>query len=150
MKVILLADIKGVGKKGEILEASDGYARNFLLPRKLGLEANKQNLNELELKKKSEEHKKQNELDAARALQGEIEKITVKLAVKIGGSGKLFGTVTNKEIAAALKEQSGIEIDRKKISLKENIKTAGDTEAEIKLHPKVTAVLKISIEEAKD
>ncbi|MBE6012650.1 50S ribosomal protein L9 [Anaeropeptidivorans aminofermentans] len=149
MKVILLEDIKGVGKKGEILEASEGYARNFLLPRKLAIEANKQNVLELEAKKKSEENKRQAELDAAREMKEILENLSIDLYVKAGESGKLFGSVTNKEIAQALEEQKNIQIDRKKISIR-NIKSVGEEKADIKLHPKVSAQLKLNILGLKD
>lgn len=149
MKVILLEDIKGVGKKGEILEASEGYARNFLLPRKFAVEASKQNVLELEAKRKSEENKKQAELDAAREMKAMIESLSIDLYVKAGESGKLFGSVTNKEIAQALEEQRNIQIDRKKISIR-NIKSVGEEIADIKLHPKVSAQLKLNILGLKD
>ncbi len=145
MKVILLEDIKGVGKKGELLNASDGHARNYLIPRKLAVEATKTNLNELNLKQKSEEHKKEVELQAAKDLGQTLEQKTVKIAVKIGDNGKLFGSVTNKEIAAALEAQEGIKIDKKKITIVDPIKTVGEKEADIKLHPKVTVKLKVVV-----
>ena len=145
MKVILLKDIKGVGKKGQLLNASDGHARNFLLPQKLAVEATKANLNEWEARKKSEAGKAQRELEAAQNLAQEIAEKTVVIPVKTGDNGKLFGSVTNKEIAAALTEQTGLSVDRKKIIVADPIKTIGDINIDIKLHPKVTARLAVSI-----
>lgn len=145
MQVILLEDIKGVGKKDQIINANDGYARNFLFPKKLAVEATKANMNQLENTKKKEEAKRQAELEEARALGNRIEEKAVSIAVKLGDNGKLFGSVTNKEIAQALKEQTGLDVDKKKIILKEPIKTMGEKIAEVKLHPKVTAKLKVNI-----
>lgn len=147
MKVILLADVKGVGKKEQIINASEGYARNYLLPKKLGVEANAVNMKKLESKHKMEAQAAQEELDAAKALAADIEKLTVSIKVKVGNNGKLFGAVTNKEIAAALKEQHNTDIDKKKIVLNDAIKTTGEKEVNIKLHPKVVAKLKVSIAE---
>lgn len=146
MKVILLADVKGVGKKDQIVNASEGYAKNFLFPKNLALEANAGNMKQLDNKKKAEAAKAQEELEKAQALGGEIEKMDVKVAVKIGDNGKLFGAVTNKEIAAAIKEQYKMDIDKKKIVLADSIKTTGEKEVSVKLHPKVTAKLKVTIE----
>jgi len=145
MKVILLEDIKGVGKAGDLINSSDGHARNYLLPRKLAVEATKANLNEYEMKKKSEEHKRQLELEAARELAKNIEEQTINIKVKMGENGRLFGSVTNKEVADALKEQCGLEVDKKKVTLNDPIKTSGEKTAEVKLHAKVTAKLKINI-----
>lgn len=147
MKVILLQDIKGVGKKDQIINANDGYAKNFLFPRKLAVEAGDNNLKHLDNKKKAEAAQAQALLEEAQALGKKIEAITVKLPVKIGENGKLFGAVTNKEIAAALKAQAGLEIDKKKIS-GEPIKATGETSVTVKLHPKVSAALKVIVEEA--
>lgn len=149
MKVILLQDIKGVGKKDQIINASEGYARNFLFPKNLALEASKNNLSQLEHKKMAEEQKKQEELDKARELAKTIEEKTVSIQVKIGDNGKLFGSVTNKEIGSALKEQFSIDIDKKKIVLNDSIKSIGEKTVDIKLHPKVTAKLKVNILELK-
>ncbi len=146
MKVILLADVKGVGKKDQIVNASEGYAKNFLFPKNLALEANAGNMKQLDNKKKAEAAKAQEELEKAQALGGEIEKMDVKVAVKIGDNGKLFGAVTNKEIAAAIKEQYKMDIDKKKIVLSDSIKTTGEKEVSVKLHPKVTAKLKVTVE----
>lgn len=147
MKVILLADVKGVGKKEQIVNASEGYARNFLFPKNLAVEANAGNMKKLDNKHKQEAQKAQEELDAAKALAESIEKLTVKISVKVGNNGKLFGAVTNKEIAAALKEQHNTDIDKKKIVLSDAIKTTGEKEVSVKLHPKVTAKLKVVIAE---
>ena len=147
MQIILLADVKGVGKKGEAVTASEGYAKNFLIPRKLGIEANASNLNDLKLKQKSEEKRKAEELQAAQELKALIETKTVEIAVKTGGNGKLFGSVTSKEIAEALEEGTGIKIDKKKIVLIDQIKMVGESSLPVKLHPKVTAELKVIIKE---
>lgn len=149
MKVILLEDVKGVGKKDDVINASEGYARNFLFPKKLALEANKNNMKMLEHKKKVEEDKKQEELEKAQALKAKIEKESVKIEVKMGNNGKLFGSVTNKEVGTALNEQCGIDIDKKKIIINEPIKTVGTKEVEIKLHSSITAKLKVEISELK-
>lgn len=147
MKVILLEDIKGVGKKNQIVNASDGYAKNFLFPKNLAVEANKSNVNHLDNIKKNEEAKKQAELEKAQELGKELQSKSVNIAVKIGDNGKLFGAVTNKEISAAIKEQAKLDIDKKKIVLSEPIKTVGEKLVEIKLHPKVTAKLKVNVTE---
>lgn len=149
MKVILLEDVKGVGKKDQIIDANDGYAKNFLLPKKLAVLADKNNLTKMDNIKKIEDAKKQEEYDNALALGKEIESKALKINVKLGSNGKLFGTVTNKEIASALKEQSNIEIDKKKIILSSPIKTLGEKEVTVKLHPKVSVTLKIAINEQK-
>lgn len=147
MKVILLQDIKGVGKKDQTINASDGYAKNFLMPKGLAVEANAANIKKLERQKAEAEAKAQAELEAAQNLGKEIESKTIDIKVKVGNNGKLFGAVTNKEVSAALKEQFDIEIDKKKIVV-DPIKATGDAEASIKLHPNVTAKLKISVSEA--
>ncbi len=147
MKVILLQDIKGVGKKDQIINANDGYAKNFLFPRKLAVEAEGNNLKKLDNQKKAEAAQAQAVLEQAQELGEKIKKITVKIPVKLGENGKLFGAVTNKEIAAALKEQSGLEIDKKKISA-ESIKTLGEKTVTVKLHPKVSVDLKVVVEQA--
>ena len=145
MKVILLADVKGVGKKEQIVNASEGYAKNFLFPKNLAVEANAGNLKKLDNKHKLEAQKAQEELDAARELGKKIEEAKIVIKVKIGTSGKLFGAVTNKEIATALKQQFDIDVDKKKISLADTIKTVGDHQVNVKLHPKVTSKLNVSI-----
>ena len=149
MKVILLEDVKGVGKKDQIINANDGYAKNFLLPKKLAVPADKNNLTKMDNIKKIEDAKRQEEYDNAVAIGKQIEAKTLQINVKVGSNGKLFGTVTNKEIANALKEQIGIEVDKKKIVLSSPIKTLGEKEATVKLHPKVTVTLKVTINEQK-
>ncbi len=147
MKVILLEDIKGVGKKDQIIEASDGYARNFLFPKKLALEATKANLNMLDKKQKVLKEKAQKELEDAKALAADIYKLRIIVNVKTGENGKLFGSVTNKEIAQALLTQKGIDIDKKKIVINDPIKSVGEKEVDVKLHPEVTAKLMVEIVE---
>ena len=148
MKIILLEDVKGVGKKGQTINASDGYARNFILPKKLGVEATPANMNTLKLQQKAEEKRKAEELAQARAAAEKLENLTVNIAVKTGEGGKLFGSVTNKEIATALEKQYGLKIDKKKIVLADQIKMVGERHVEVKLHPQVTAELKVKITEA--
>ena len=148
MKVILLEDVKALGKKGEIVNVNDGYARNFILPKKLGLEATGKNLNDLKLKKQNEEKVAQEQLDEAKALAAKLEAGKVELSIKVGEGGRTFGSVSSKEIAAAVKEQMGYDIDKKKIQLKDAIKTLGTHAVPAKLHPKVTAELKVVVKEA--
>ena len=148
MKVILLEDVKALGKKGQIVNVNDGYARNFILPKKLGLEANNKNLNDLKLKKANDEKIAQEQLEEAQELGKKIEAGKVELAIKVGEGGKTFGSVSTKEIAAAVKEQMGYDIDKKKIQLKEAIKTLGTHNVPVKLHTKVTAELKVVVKEA--
>ena len=145
MKVILLQDVKGVGKKDEIINAADGYVRNFLFPKKLAMEANKANMAALEKAQKALAAGKAKELAEAKDLKALIESKTITLAFKTGGADKLFGSVTNKELAEALLAQTGLEIDRKKITIPEAIKKLGEHKAEIKLHTDVTAVLELVI-----
>lgn len=148
MKVILLEDVKALGKKGQIVNVNDGYARNFILPKKLGLEANNKNLNDLKLKKANDEKIAQEQLEEAQELGKNIEAGKVELAIKVGEGGRTFGSVSTKEIAAAVKEQMGYDIDKKKIQLKEAIKTLGTHNVPVKLHTKVTAELKVVVKEA--
>ena len=145
MKVILLQDIKNVGKKNEVINANDGYARNFLFPKKLAVEANKDNMLKLEAKQASNAHKKNLEIEENKKKAKQIEEITLNLKVKAGANGKTFGGITTKEIAEGLKKQTGIDIDKKKIALKETIKTLGTYTIEIKFGDGVTAKLRISI-----
>ena len=147
MKVILLEDVKALGKKGQIVNVNDGYARNFILPKKLGLEANNKNLNDLKLKKANDEKIAQEQLEEAQELGKKIEAGKVELAIKVGEGGRTFGSVSTKEIAA-VKEQMGYDIDKKKIQLKEAIKTLGTHNVPVKLHTKVTAELKVVVKEA--
>ena len=148
MKIILTQDVKKLGKKGDIIEASDGYARNYILPQKLGVEANSKNLNDLKLQKSNEEKTAQRLLDEAKELAEKIGKQVVVVSIKAGEGGKVFGSVSSKEIAAALKAQSNFEIDKKKIQMPEPIRSFGTHEVAIKLHPQVTGILKVKVEEA--
>ncbi len=148
MKIILKEDVKKLGKKGETIEVSDGYARNYILPQKLGVEANSKNLNDLKLHKRNEEKLARQRLDEAKALAEKIGEQAVVVRMKAGEGGKVFGSVSSKEIAAALKEQNQLEIDKKKIQLQEAIKSFGTHEVGIKLHPQVTATLRVKVEEA--
>ena len=145
MKVILTRDIKGVGKKDEIINANDGYARNFLLPRKMAVEANSQNMSLLQGRKDSANFKKEQEKENALKIQDKLSKIMLKIKVKAGGNGKIFGSITSKEIATELKNQYSIEIDKKKILLKDSIKEIGVFNIEIKLYEGIIGKLKIDI-----
>ena len=147
MKVILLQDVKSLGKKGEIVNVNDGYARNFILPQKLGAEATAKNLNDLKLQKNNEKKVAQENLDAAKELAAELAAGKVELAIKVGEGGRTFGSVSSKEIAAAVKDQMKLDVDKKKIVLKENIKTLGTHIVNVKLHPEVTAELKVVVKE---
>jgi len=147
MKVILLQDVKSVGKKGDIIDANDGYARNFLIPKKMGVPANAENMNTLKLQKSNEAKVAQEQLEEAQNFAKELESKEVVLAIKAGEGGKTFGSVSSKEIANAYKEQCGITIDKKKIQLPESIKNFGVYEVKIKLHPKVTGTLKVKVKE---
>lgn len=145
MKVILKADIKGVGKKDEVINVSDGYARNFLFPKKLAVEATEGNLRVLEEQKAKEAEKKREEIKAAQELAKKLATLMVEVAVKVGDNGKIFGSVTSKDIADALKKQHNIDIDKKKIDLPEAIKIAGVYTVDVKVYPEVTGKLKVSI-----
>lgn len=148
MKIILLQDVKTLGKKGQTVEVSDGYARNFILPKKLGIEANAKNMNDLKLQKAHEEKVAKEQLEEAKELAAKIEGLEVELSIKSGKDGRTFGSVSTKEIAQAFKEQHGIEIDKKKISLDEPIRTVGTSIVNIKLHREVTAKLNVRVREA--
>ena len=148
MKVILLQDVKALGKKGEVVNVNDGYARNFILPKKLGVEANGKNLNDLKLQKNNEAKVAQEHLDAAKKLAEELKAGKVVLTMKVGEGGRTVGSVSSKEIAEAVKEQMHLDIDKKKIQLKEQIKTLGTHIVSVKLHPEVTAELNVSVKEA--
>lgn len=145
MKVILKADIKGVGKKDEIINASDGYARNFLFPKKLAVEANKENMSKLKAKQDSNAFKKSQEKEEAQKIADKLSKILMKVQVKAGENGKIFGGVSSKEIAENLEKQYNIKVDKKKIDLKETIKTLGMFTIEIKLYEGVVGKLKIDV-----
>ena len=147
MKIILLQDEKKLGKKGDIIEASEGYARNYILPKKIGIEATTKNLNDLKLHKANEEKKAKELLEQAQALSKDLEQKQVIVKIKAGEGGKTFGSVSTKEIAAAMKEQHGIEVDKKKIQLAENPKNFGTYEVTLKLHPQVAAKLSVKVVE---
>jgi large subunit ribosomal protein L9 len=147
MKVILLQDDKNLGKKGDIVEASDGYARNFILPKKIGMEATAKNLNDLKMQKAKQAKVEKEQLEAAQAMADSLAQKQVILRMKAGEGSKVFGSVSSKEIAAAYKEQHQIELDKKKIQLPENIKSFGTHEVAIKLHPKVTGTIYVKVVE---
>ena len=149
MKVILMEDVKSLGKKGDVVNINDGYARNFVLPKKLGVEANNKNLNDLKLQKAKEEKIARQQLEAAQAFAKEMEEDAVVLSIKAGEGGRTFGSVSSKEIAQAYKEQKGKEIDKKKIVLPEPIRSFGVFEVGVKLHPKVTGTLRVKVTEMK-
>ena len=148
MKIILLQDEKKLGKKGDIIEASEGYARNYILPKKIGVEATARNMNDLKLQKANQERIAQEQLDAAKALAADLESKIVVVKIKAGEGGKTFGSVSSKEIAAALKEQHQIEIDKKKLQLAEALKNFGSYEVTVKLHPQVTGKVTVKVTEA--
>ncbi len=145
MKVVLLQDVKSQGKKGEVVNVSDGYARNFLLPKKLGVEATEANLNTLKQQKAAAARLAAEQLAEAKALAEDLAGKTVQLSVKVGANGKLFGAVSSKEIADGLKAQYGVEVDKKKIILPDPIKEIGMQEVDVKLHKDVTAKLKVAV-----
>lgn len=146
MKVILLADVKGHGKKGELCNVSDGYARNFLFPKKLAVEADNAAMNELKNRQESQAHHKQEEINKANETAKLLEGKTVTIKAKAGSGGRLFGSVTSKEIAAEIKNSLKVEIDRKKMSVAD-IKNFGEYTAEIKLHPGIVAKLTVKVTE---
>ncbi len=147
MKVILLEDVKALGKKGEIVNVNDGYARNFIFPKKLGLEANTKNLNDLKLQQANQEKRAKELLEAAQAFAKDLESKSVSIKMKAGEGGRVFGSVSSKEIAAAYKEQCGVEIDKKKIQLSDAIRAFGTHEVPVKLHPQVTGTLRVKVVE---
>ena len=147
MKVILLKDVKSLGKKGEIVNVNDGYARNFILPKKVGLEATGKNLNDLKLQKNNEKKVAEENLEAAKELAAELGAGKVELSIKVGEGGRTFGSVSSKEIAEAVKTQMNLSVDKKKIQIKEGIKTLGTHMVSVKLHPEVTAELKVVVKE---
>lgn len=148
MKVILLEDVKALGKKGQIVEVSDGYGKNFILKKKLGVEANSANMNDLKLQKARDEKVAQQQLEAAQEMAKVLEDKSVVVKIKAGEGGRAFGSVSSKEIAAAYKAQCNMDIDKKKIQLPEAIKTFGVYEVPVKLHPQVTGKLKVKVQEA--
>lgn len=145
MKVILLTDVKGVGKRGDIVNASDGHARNYLIPRKLAVPADKQNLNELSAKKSSEAHKKDLEKKEAERIKEKLEKETLNLKVKAGENGKTFGSITSKEISEGIEKEFKEKIDKKKIAVKEQIKQVGIYTVDLRLFEGVICKLKINV-----
>ena len=148
MEVILLEDVKSLGKKGEIVKVSDGYARNYIFKKNLGREATEKNLNELKLQKQHEEKVAKEKLDEARAFAEELKDKSVTLSIKTGSGGRSFGSVSTKELAAAAKEQLGYDIDKKKMALDVPVKSPGTYNLTIKLHPKVTGELSVVVKEA--
>lgn len=147
MKVILTEDVKSLGKKGEIVEVSDGYARNFILKKKKGVEANSKNLNDLKLKKANEDKIAQEQYEVAVELGKKIESGQIEVSIKTGEGGKAFGSIASKEIATEVKAQMGLDVDKKKVQLKDAIKTLGTHTVPVKLHPKVTVDLKVIVTE---
>lgn len=146
MKVVLTQDVKGLGKKGELVNASDGYARNFLFPRKLAVEANSQAMSELKNREASEKHRIDTEIAAAKANAAKIEGKTVKLSAKAGANGKLFGSVTSKDVAALIAKQFGIELDKRKVVV-EDIKSFGTFPVEVKLYNGISASMFVMVGE---
>ncbi|HHZ01967.1 MAG TPA: 50S ribosomal protein L9 [Tissierellia bacterium] len=147
MKVILLEDIKNVGKKGDVINAKDGYARNFLFPKNLAIEATKENLKKLEYEKKLKEEKEKEIFEEAKVLEQKLMEKVIVIKTRAGEKGKLFGTITTKEIAENLEEEHNISIDKKKFELDSPIKSLGEHYVKIKLHPKVVAKLKVIVTE---
>lgn len=145
MQVILTEDVKSLGKKGELVNVSDGYARNFILPKKLGLEATAKNLNDLKLQKAAEVKRQKELLEEAQTFAKSLEKSTVNVQIKAGEGGRTFGSISTKEIASALKTQFGFDIDKKKLQLAEPLKNIGVFTVPVKLHPQVTAELKVNV-----
>ncbi len=145
MQVILLEDVKTLGKKGDIVKVNDGYARNFILPKKLGMEATTKNLNDLKLQQANEERVKQEILEEAQQFAKELENKSVIVKIKSGDNGRTFGSISTKEIAQAAKEQLGYDIDKKKMQLKDPIKSLGVYQVALKLHPKVTGCLNVKV-----
>ncbi len=148
MDIILLQDVKSLGKKGEIVSVNEGYARNFIIPKKLGVEATNKNKNDLKLQKANEERQKQEQYDQAKAFAESLKDKAVEVKLKAGNDGRTFGSISTKEIATAAKEQLGLDIDKKKMSLKDPIKSIGVYMVTIKVHPKVNGELKVKVIEA--
>ena len=149
MKVVLLKDVKAQGKKGDLIDVSDGYARNFLLPKGLAKEANSQVLNELEGKKEAAAYHRNVEEEKARNIAERMKEMIVKLEAKAGAGGKLFGSITSKDVSEALKAQFNIDIDKRKLDLKDGIKVCGTTEVPVKLYPGITGAFRVSVTEKK-
>jgi large subunit ribosomal protein L9 len=149
MKVIFLKDVKGKGKKGEVKNVADGYAQNFLFKQGLAIEATPANLKALEAQKNKQKREAEEELVRAKQLKEQLEQLTVELSAKAGEGGRLFGSITSKQIAEALQSQHNIKIDKRKIELNDAIRSLGYTNVPIKLHPEVTATLKVHVSEQK-
>ena len=149
MKVLLLADVKGQGKKDQIIEVSDGYARNFLFPKKLAVLADAKVMSESKSKEEAKQFKLREEKAAAQALAEKLATLTVKITASSGGDGRLYGSITSKDIAEKLKEQHKIEIDKRKLVLGDNIKSYGTYEVEVKVYPEISAKLKVTVSEGK-
>ncbi len=145
MQVILTQDVKGQGKKGDVVNVSDGYARNFLIAKGLGIEATKSNMNDLKGKKESAEYKIKTDTEEAKKLAETLKEITVNLSAKAGDNGKLFGSITSKDVAEALTSQHHIKLDKKKFHLPDGIKTLGVTEVTVKLYTGITGTLKVNV-----
>lgn len=148
MKVILLQDVKSLGKKGDLVEANEGYARNFLIPKKLGMEATAKNMNDFKLRKAHEAKVAAENLADAKRLAKELEEASVTVKIKVGEGGRTFGSVSSKEISDAIKSQLGKDIDKKKIVVKDSIKAVGSFTVRVKLHPEVQAELSVKVEGA--
>ncbi|MFT4105603.1 MAG: 50S ribosomal protein L9 [Lacrimispora sp.] len=148
MEIVLLEDVKALGKKGQIVKVNDGYARNFILPKKLGIEATSKNLNDLKLQKANEEKVAAEVLEEAKALGAKLSESSVTLSIKAGEGGRAFGSVSGKEISAAIKSQLGYDIDKKKLVLPDPLKTFGSHEVPVKLHKDVTAKLIVKVVES--
>ncbi len=148
MQIVLLQDVKSLGKKGDVVKVNDGYARNYILPKKLGVEANAANLNDLKLQKANTEKIEAAKVAEAKALSEKLKDASVTLKIKTGEGGRTFGSVTGKEIAQAVKSELGIELDKKRIVLQEPIKSVGSHIVTVKLHKEVNAELKVKVEEA--
>jgi large subunit ribosomal protein L9 len=146
MKVILKQDVKGLGKVEQMVEASDGYARNFLLPRGLAVEASASNVNIMKTKKEAETNKKEREIAQAKELAKKIKDITITLKVKAGENGKLFGSITSKDVAEAMKTQQKLELDKKKFIMPDALKSVGTFEVEVKLYPEISSKFTVKIE----
>lgn len=146
MKVILLQDVKSLGKKGDIVETAEGYGRNYLLPRKLAKEANAANVNQAKADKATAAHRAAQAKDEAVVLGAQVEKVVVTIKMRLGENGRMFGSVTSKDVAEALIKQTGLNIDRRKIELKNTVKSLGEYTAVAKLHPDVTAQFKVMVE----
>lgn len=147
MKVILQKDVKNIGKKGEVVDVAEGYGRNFLLPRGLAVEASAGNLRNVAHQKKAESNRAKRELDEATAIGDKIKNQEVKIGAKVGGAGKLFGSVTSQEVADQLRRQFSVEIDKRKIDIKEPIRALGSHSIVVKVHPKVHVPVKVMVTE---